>query len=86
MPLYVYKHPDTNQEFEELRSFSDRDNLFKAPDGVICERVLFPSAAGVIDKNAEVWEKDPDYVKKLNPRWVKTRSGQKIRYDPKKHF
>jgi 23S rRNA maturation-related 3'-5' exoribonuclease YhaM len=38
-----------------------------------------------VDKNAEVWEKDPSYVKKLNPKYVRRRDGVKERYDPTRH-
>ena len=83
MPIYIFQHPDTEETFEEIRPFSRIDEPFYAPDGKECKRIL--SAFTVIDKNAEVWKKDPSYVKHLNPKWIKTRSGQKIRYDPTKH-
>ena len=85
MAVYIYKHPESGEEFEEIRSMSSADEPFFAPDGVECERVLFPSSFAVINKNAEVWEKDPSYVKSLKPKYVRTRSGHKIRYDPQKH-
>ncbi len=34
----------------------------------------------------EVFQKDPDYVKKLRPKYVKFRDGHRERYDPQKHF
>lgn len=89
MPIYVYKHPDTGEEFEVLRSFSEADNVFVSADGKKCKRVLFPASiagkTGVIDKNAEPWEKDPGYVKRLNPKYVRTRAGHRERYDPNRH-
>ena len=85
MPIYVFRHPKTGEEFEEMRSFADREKPFHSPDGWRCDRVLFPTANAVIDKNAEVWEKDPSYVKSLRPKYVRTRSGKRIRYDPTKH-
>lgn len=89
MPIYVYLHPVTGEEIEVLVSFTDIDVPYKAPDGTKCIRVQFPSSiagkTGVIDKNAEVWEKDPSYVKKLAPKFVKRRDGVKEKYDPNRH-
>jgi len=63
------------------------DEPFIAPDGVKCNRVKYPSnyKLGIVDKNAEVFEKDSDYVKKLKPKYVKFRDGHRERYDPTKH-
>ena len=83
--IYVYEHPKTGEKFEVFRKASERDAPFVSPDGIECPRVLFPSAATIVDKNAESWEKDPGWVKKINPKYVRTRSGQRIRYDPTKH-
>lgn len=37
---------------------------------------------GLVDRNCEVWEKDRKYVKSIKPKFVRTRSGKKIRYNP----
>jgi len=84
MPVYLFEHPDTEELFEELRLLSEIDKPFYAPDGELCRRVIGASV-GLVNKNAEVWQKDPAYVKQLNPKYVKTRSGHRIRYDPTKH-
>lgn len=38
---------------------------------------------GVNNKTREVWEVDRDYVRKCNPKYVRTRKGQRVKYDPK---
>lgn len=88
MPIYVYRHPRTGEEFEEIRSYSKADTPFIAPDGVKCPRVTFPKSSSggcVVDKNAEGWEKDPGYYKKLNPKFVRYQDGHRERYNPTKH-
>jgi hypothetical protein len=89
IPIYVYKHPETEEEFEVIRSYEEADKPYKSPDGKKCKRVLYPQngigGVRVVDKNAEVWEKDPSYVKKLNPKYVRRRDGVKERYDPTRH-
>ena len=91
MPIYVYQHPNKEEFYEDLRSFKDADLPYISPDGSVCKRVLYPTntwskhSKGLVDKQCEVWDKDPSYVKKLKPKYVRTRDGQKIRYDPTKH-
>lgn len=86
MPIYVFQHPKTGEQFDEIRSYADIDRPFIAPDGAICERVRYPSTVGIVNKNAEVWEKDSDYVKKCKPKWVRRRDGVRERYDPTRHM
>ena len=97
MPTYTYKHPKTGEFFEDIRPFSKANEPFIAPDGVRCENVPWWSdpdncgdkckkhSKGLIDKKCEVWEKDSAYVKSVNPKYVRTQSGHRIRYDPTKH-
>lgn len=40
----------------------------------------------IINKNREVWEADPGYVKKCNPKYIQFQDGHKERYNPSKHF
>ena len=94
MPVYVYKHPKTGEEFEEIRSFTNMDKPFIAEDGVKCKRVLFPmtkpdpkkgnrsSRAG---KKLECFEADPGYVRKMNPKTIKFNDGHVEKYNPNKH-
>jgi hypothetical protein len=64
-----------------------------APDGEKCELLedYVPPAKdtknqiGIINKNAEVFEKDADYVKKCNPKYIKFRDGHREKYDPTRH-
>lgn len=94
MPTYYFKHPETGEIFEIDRSI--KENIEKPhihSDGVECEFVPWyiideirsKSSMGIVDKNAEVWQKDPSYVKKLNPKYVRRRDGIKEKYDPKRH-
>ena len=87
MPMYVYRHPQTQQDYEVLRSFADADKPFYAPDGKKCNRVLFPASRSlaIVDSNAEVFEVDPEYCKKVQPKYVRFRDGHRERYDPTKH-
>ncbi|NJL70148.1 MAG: hypothetical protein HC888_00440 [Candidatus Competibacteraceae bacterium] len=95
MPIYEYKHPKTGEIFNDIRTFSKMTEPFVAPDGTICPFISWfeaPDAADVVkgnkwskstvDKKCEVWEKDPEYVRKCNPKYVRTRSGERIRYNP----
>ena len=36
-------------------------------------------------KDREVFEADPNYVKSVNPRYIKLQNGRRVRYDPTKH-
>jgi hypothetical protein len=88
MPIYCYLNPKTKQIFEEIRSFSDHGKPFVLEDGTICHMVHqwnIGDTFGIIDRSAEVWEKDPAYVKDLNPKYVRRRDGIKERYDPTRH-
>lgn len=86
MPIYEYEHPKTKEIFEDIRTIKNRDKLFVAPDGAKCKRVKFPSQMGYCGKGTrEVYELDPHFCKQVNPKYIKLRSGEKIRYDPTKH-
>jgi len=86
MPIYIYKHPETGEIFEDIRSFKDIDKPFISPDGIKCERVFAIKGLGVINKNAECFQKDADWVKRVKPKYVKFRDGHRESYDPNKHF
>jgi len=98
MPLYHYKHPRTNEVFEEFRQVNNRNKKFIAPDGVKCERIYYNYNEIDIRKNIrknirtsrageklEVFQADPLYVKKCRPKTIKFRDGHVERYDPTKH-
>jgi len=38
---------------------------------------------GINNKTREVWEVDRKYVRDCKPKFVRTRSGERIKYDPK---
>ena len=94
MPIYIYKHPETDEVFEVLRSMSQSEKQYEAPDGVMCDRIFHnpnfnkdkdwmrTSRAG---EKLEIFQHDPSYVKKMRPKYVKFRDGHRERYDPTKH-
>lgn len=67
------------------------DSPYVLEDGTECPRVIYPlntvskDSKGLVDRQCEVWEKDPKYVRDLNPKYVRRRDGQRVRYDPNKH-
>jgi len=89
MPVYQYEHPVTKEVFEDLRPIKNRHKPFIAPDGVKCPRIVVPTDLGYCgraEKEREVFELDPGYVKKCRPKFVKYRDGHREKYDPGKHF
>ena len=85
MPIYEFRHPVTSEIFEDLRSISDIDKPFIAPDGIECIRLEVPSRFSGWKGNREVFEQDPSYVKKMKPKKIKFRDGHREIYDPRKH-
>jgi len=85
MANYQFQHPKTKQIFEEFRAFKDIDKPFYAPDGIKCKRVLFSSPVTISKKGKEVFEQDPEYVRKVKPKYVKYRDGHRERYDETRH-
>ena len=96
MPIYHYKHPETGEIHEDLRASDNCKDPLVLDDGTECEFVpwyLLPEeregvrkhSKGLVDKNCEVWEKDPDYVKKAAPKYVRRRDGVREKYDPTRH-
>jgi len=83
MPIYCYQHPKTKEEFEVFRKMKDSNKPFYAPDGVKCKKLI--STFGGWREGREVFELDPDYVKRNNPKKVKYRDGHSERYDPTRH-
>jgi len=83
MAIYTYENPKTGEEFDELRPMSDSDKDFILEDGTVCKRVYAAKRApACINKNAEVWERDPAYVRSLAPKYVRTQDGRRIKYNP----
>ena len=85
MPIYQYKHPDTGEIFEEIRPFRKMDKPFVAPDGKKCKRIFCVENIVGWNGNREVFEADPGYIKKCNPKYVQFQDGHKERYDSTKH-
>lgn len=82
-PLYVYRNPKTGEEFDVLRPAKDWKKSHVLEDGTVCERVVAPFCGW--KGNREVFEVDPGYVKKCNPKFIKFKDGHRERYDPTKH-
>lgn len=87
---YKYQHPETGKIYKSFRDSEKKDEPYVSDDGVKCPRLLDPGEGnnfqlGIIDKNAEVFQKDPDYVKKCSPKYVKFNDGHREKYDPTKH-
>jgi hypothetical protein len=85
MPIYEFKHPETDEIFEDIRPFSKMEDPFIAPDGVECERIQVPKSLECWAKNREVFEADPAYVKSCRTKYVQFQDGHKEKYDPTKH-
>ena len=91
--FYYYKHPKTGKIYSDQRMIGFETKPYKASDGVECELLEDYSPPveesknqiGIINKNAEVFQKDPEFVKKCKPRYVKFRDGHREKYDPTKH-
>jgi hypothetical protein len=83
MPLYEYLDKKTGKIYEELRKSKDRNKPFYSPEGNKCKKIIsrFDGWKG----NREIYELDSDYVKKMKPKYIRTRANEKIRYDPTKH-
>ena len=91
--FFYYKHPKTGKIYSDQRMIGFENAPYRASDGVECELLKDYSPPiterknqlGIINKNAEVFQKDSAYVKECNPRFVKFRDGHRERYDPTKH-
>jgi hypothetical protein len=91
--FYYYKHPETGEIFSDQRmeGFEEKPFIHK---GVECELMpdyIPPSREqknelGIINKNAECFEKDPYWVKKCKPKYIKFKDGHREKYDPTRHF
>ena len=53
MPTYEFEHPDTGEIFEDIRRFSEVDEPFIAPDGVVCPRIMSRGFT-IIDKQGNI--------------------------------
>ena len=85
MPIYTYIHPKTKEKFDIIRPISERNEPYIYTDGEKCQREEIPNSVGYCGlaiKEREIWDLEKKYVKKCNPKYVKTRSGKKIPYDP----
>jgi len=86
MPIYEYKHPETEEIFQELRQIPERDKPYISADGKKCKRLLFPTTLGYCGKgDREVFELDPGYVKKCRPKFIRYRDKHIEKFDPTKH-
>lgn len=84
-PIYEYEHPDTGEIFEVLKPVKNRNKPFRAKDGVLCKRLEVPTKFSGGKGNKEPFEADPDYCKRMKPKYVRFRDGHRERYDTTKH-
>jgi len=91
--FFWYKHPETEEMFSDQRMVG-YEEIPLNKKGVKCELVrdykppkqsLKDLAPVIINKNREVFEADPAYVKSCKPKYVQFQDGHKERYDPTKH-
>jgi hypothetical protein len=91
--FFYYKHPVTGEIYSDQRLIGFEHVPYLSTDGEKC--VLLEdycpleeerkSYIGFIDKNAEVFQKDADYVKRMNPKYIKFNDGHREKYDPTRH-
>lgn len=87
MPLYLFKNKENGEIREIFSSFNDRDKIEGweyVPWFSIENTQCYKQSKGLTDVNAEVWEKEAEYCKRMKPKFVVTKSGQKIKYDSTK--
>lgn len=66
MPIYQYKHPKTQEIFEEWRTMSKCDEPFHAPDGILCEKIIcWEGAMEVKEGVSRAEQKEKDHQKKV---------------------
>ena len=93
--FFWYKHPKTGKMHSDQR-MSGYEHKPLVVKGVKCE--LVPDYVPPLkehkplgprrlykDGQREVWEADPQYIKKMNPKYVKYQDGHRERYDSSKH-
>ena len=87
-PLYTYENPITGKYFEEIATMANSDKPFILEDGTECPRIFFPPTkrgCAIINKNREAFQVDPDFCKKVKPKYIKFKDGHRERYNPTKH-
>lgn len=91
--FFWYRHPKTGEMFSDQRMVGYESNPLVVR-GDKCELVkdYFPPKKesnkrnlAIINKNREVFQADPDYVKKCKPKYVRFQDGHREKYDPTKH-
>jgi len=91
--FFYWKHPKTGKIYSDQRLSGFENIPYKTSDGTVCDLLKDysppkkeqKSSIGIIDKNAEVFQKDRNFIKKCNPRFIKFNDGHRERYDPSKH-
>ena len=89
MPVYSYKHPETGEIFEDLRKVKDRNKPYILKDGTKCKKIEFfeeDKAPWGWRSGREVYEVDSAWCKKCRPKYILKNNGERVRYDPTKHF
>ena len=94
MPLYTYLNTKTNKVVEVLRPMSESSEDYIDEDGEICQRIFYDTTpadpkkgfrATRAGQKLEVFQSDPSFVRKMNPRYVTFLDKHREKYDPNKH-
>ena len=91
--FYYYQHPNTEKIYSEQRMDGFENKPYISPDGKKCKILKdynpfsneHKSTFGIINKNAECFEKDPAFVKKCRPKFVRYNDGHREKYDSTRH-
>jgi predicted nucleic acid-binding Zn ribbon protein len=66
MPVYVFEHPKTGEQFEVIRPFSKSGDPYVAPDGVTCNKVITAPEIKMGAELADRYErKEKDHGKRV---------------------
>jgi hypothetical protein len=91
--FYYYQHPQSKDIFSDQRFEEFKDKPYISPDGQKCLRIDYTPPKEdkdigilIIDKNAEFFQRDPEYVKACKPEYVRFKDGHREKYDPTKHY
>jgi predicted nucleic acid-binding Zn ribbon protein len=80
MPIYAFEHPNTGELFEVIRPYSQSDKPFKAPDGILCNKVICAPQIKIGD------EKPDRYARKDNDQEKRSKDPERARQRRRKMF
>lgn len=82
MPFYDYKCTKCSSVQEEMHGMHSKKQIKCNSCGEICNKIV---SAGIVgnSSNREIWEYND--IRDYNPKFIKSRSGKRIKYDASKH-